>query len=60
MGLMALVNLGAILLLSRWAVGALTDYEAGVARGGAGGAGAPPFRAAGNPHLPGVLKTAAW
>lgn len=61
MGLMALVNLVAIVLLSRWAVGALADYEAGAARGRAPVAGgAPRFRAAGNRHLPGVLKTAVW
>jgi AGCS family alanine or glycine:cation symporter len=61
MGLMALVNLVAILLLARWAVGALADYEAGLRLARAEAAAAPPrFRAAGNPHLPGELKVPVW
>lgn len=55
MGLMALVNLVAILLLGRWAFGALKDFEAGTR------VSPPPrFRAGDNPHLPGRLATEAW
>jgi alanine or glycine:cation symporter, AGCS family len=50
MGVMALVNLTAIVLLSRWAFGALKDYDE--ARG--------PFRLTGNRLLPGGLRSDAW
>ena len=55
MGLMALVNLGAILMLSKWALGVLADYESVPYRGVA-----PDFRAAGNRHLPGRFDTEVW
>lgn len=51
MGAMALVNLVAILLLGKWAIGALRDYEA---------SGGAPFVAIDNPHLPGRLDTDIW
>jgi AGCS family alanine or glycine:cation symporter len=54
MGLMALVNLVAILLLGRWAFGALADWEAAARHG------TPEFRPAENPHLPAALPTRAW
>ena len=52
MGVMAMINLVAIILLGKWAFGALRDYEAGT--------GAEPFVATDNPHLPGVLDTDIW
>lgn len=55
MGLMALVNLAAILLLSRWALGALADYERHQTEGEP-----PRFIAGGNPDLPGKLPTQVW
>ena len=54
MGLMALVNLGAILMLSKWAMAALADYEAGERKG------LPHFEASGNRHMPGALPTEVW
>jgi AGCS family alanine or glycine:cation symporter len=54
MGLMALVNLGAILMLSKWAIAALADYEAGERKG------LPHFAADGNRHMPGALPTEVW
>ncbi|HZF75579.1 MAG TPA: alanine/glycine:cation symporter family protein [Acetobacteraceae bacterium] len=54
MGLMALVNLVAILLLGRWAFGALADWEAAARHG------TPEFRPVENPHLPAALPTRAW
>ena len=54
MGLMALVNLGAILMLSKWAMAALADYEAGERKG------LPQFEASGNRHMPGALPTEVW
>lgn len=56
MGLMALVNIGAILLLSRWAVGALSDYE----RRDEAAESPPRFQAGANPRLPGRLPTEVW
>jgi AGCS family alanine or glycine:cation symporter len=55
MGVMALVNLVAIVLLGRWAFGALKDFEAATARGQD-----PAFTAPGNPYLPGELVTEVW
>ena len=55
MGLMALVNLVAILALGRWAFAALADYEALRA-----GGREPVFAAAGNPRLPEPLTTDVW
>ena len=54
MGLMALVNLGAILMLSKWAFATLADYEAAEERG------RPRFEASGNALLPAPLKTEVW
>lgn len=55
MGVMALMNLAAIVLLGRWAFGALRDYEAGRAAGAD-----PSFHAPGNEYLPGSLRTDVW
>jgi alanine or glycine:cation symporter, AGCS family len=55
MGVMALVNLVAIVLLGKWAFGALRDYEASKRRGAD-----PAFVAAGNQYLPGELRTEVW
>ncbi|WP_432488517.1 alanine/glycine:cation symporter family protein [Kineococcus sp. SYSU DK018] len=55
MGLMALVNLVAIVLLGEWALGALRDYERQVRAGQD-----PVFRAVGNPDLPGDLPESVW
>ncbi len=54
MGLMALVNLGAILLLGRWAFGALADYEQALPDG------TPLFNSKANPHLPARIGTGVW
>jgi alanine or glycine:cation symporter, AGCS family len=51
MGLMALVNLTALVLLSRWALGTLADYDAGQPTA---------FRLTGNPRLPAGLTSDAW
>jgi alanine or glycine:cation symporter, AGCS family len=55
MGLMALVNLAALLLLFPWARGVLADYDNALSMGRK-----PVFRATGNSHLPKVLKTDVW
>ncbi|RMI12793.1 alanine/glycine:cation symporter family protein [Cellulomonas triticagri] len=55
MALMATVNLVAILLLSRWALGALADYRRAVADGGD-----RRFVGHGNPLLPGDVPGAVW
>ncbi|WP_194898273.1 alanine/glycine:cation symporter family protein [Catenulispora pinisilvae] len=55
MGVMALMNLAAIVLLGRWAFGALRDYEAARAAGAD-----PSFHAPGNEYLPGSLRTDVW
>ena len=54
--LMAVVNLGAVLLLGKWAVGALKDYEAQRKQG----IESPEFCSVDNPHLPGELPTEVW
>jgi len=51
MGLMALVNLTALMLLSRWALGTLADYDA---------LQPAPFRLTGNPRLPAGLTSDSW
>lgn len=51
MGVMALINLVAIILLGKWAFGTLRDYEA---------TGGTRFIATDNPHLPGSLDTEIW
>ena len=55
MGLMALVNLTAILLLGRWAFAALRDYEELRRQGRE-----PAFVAAGNDVLPAPLAGDVW
>jgi AGCS family alanine or glycine:cation symporter len=55
MGFMALVNLVAIVLLGRWALGALRDFER-QARAGED----PVFRSVGNKDLPGDLHDSVW
>lgn len=52
---MAVVNLAALVLLGKWAVGALRDYEAQRRAGQT-----PVFCSVDNPHLPGVLPTEVW
>lgn len=55
MGLMALVNLVAIVLLGKWALGALRDFERQI------GTGADPvFRTTGNVDLPKDLTDSVW
>jgi alanine or glycine:cation symporter, AGCS family len=54
MGLMALVNLTAIVLLGQWAFGALADYEQALPNG------TPVFNSKANPHLPAQIGTGAW
>ena len=55
MGLMALVNLVAILLLGKWALGALADYEHARRNGRD-----PVFVAAHSEWMPGHLDTDVW
>ncbi|KGM01751.1 amino acid carrier protein [Cellulomonas cellasea DSM 20118] len=55
MGLMALVNLVAIVLLGRWALGALRDFERQV-RAGVD----PVFNTTGNPDLPRDVTDSVW
>jgi Na+/alanine symporter len=55
MGVMALVNLVAIVLLGQWAFGALEDYKGATARGED-----PAFVARANRDLPGDLVTDVW
>ena len=54
MGLMALVNLVAILLLGKWAFGALADYEHALPTG------TPAFNSEANAHLPDRIGTGVW
>lgn len=55
MGMMALVNLVAIVRLAPWAFGALRDYRAQVRAGGA-----LVFRGHSNPNLPGDVPGDVW
>jgi len=55
MGLMALVNLVALVLLGKWALGALRDFERQVRAGQD-----PVFRTTGNPDLPRDLVDSVW
>lgn len=48
---MALINLVAILILGKWALGALKDYRVNPQR---------PFVATNNPNMPGELPTDVW
>ncbi|MDD9208125.1 alanine/glycine:cation symporter family protein [Georgenia sp. 10Sc9-8] len=58
MALMTLVNLVAIVLLGRWAVGAMRDFEK-YARG-TGMREMPGFEGTGNPDLPGDIPGDLW
>ncbi len=62
LGAGALINLVALVLLSRWARGALRDWEAQRAEVAAGvrDTGSVRFLATGNPHLPGPLPGGVW
>ena len=62
LGVGALINLVALVLLSRWARGVLHDWEAQRAEAVAGIQGAGPVRfvATDNPHLPGPLPGDVW
>lgn len=61
MAFMAIVNLVAITLLGRWALGALRDYESQVRAGAADGTGRTGrFVATDNPHMPGELPGDIW
>jgi alanine or glycine:cation symporter, AGCS family len=55
MGLMALGNLGTLLLLFPWARGALADYDNALSM-----EREPVFSATGDSHLPKILKTDSW
>ena len=55
MGFMALVNLVALVLLGRWALGALRDFERQTKAGLD-----PVFRTTGNPDLPHDLPDSVW
>ena len=55
MGLMALVNLVALVLLGRWALGALRDFERQVRAGQD-----PVFSTTGNADLPRDLHDSVW
>ncbi|WP_341358612.1 alanine/glycine:cation symporter family protein [Georgenia sp. M64] len=55
MGLMASINLVALFLLGRWALGAMRDFERQVAAGRR-----PAFVGVGNDDLPGDLPTDVW
>jgi len=55
MGFMALVNLVALVLLGRWALGALRDFERQVRAGRD-----PVFRSVGNPDMPHDLHDSVW
>ncbi|MBX9243527.1 alanine:cation symporter family protein [Actinotalea ferrariae] len=55
MGLMALVNLVAIVMLGRWALGALRDFERQLRAGQD-----PVFRTDDNPDLPGPVVDSVW
>ncbi|WP_127841744.1 alanine/glycine:cation symporter family protein [Actinomyces wuliandei] len=60
MGVMAVINIVAIILLGRWAFGALRDWEAQNAAVRQGRAREVRFVATDNPHLPGVLPGQVW
>ncbi|MCL3776742.1 MULTISPECIES: amino acid carrier protein [unclassified Actinomyces] len=60
LGLGAVINLVALALLARWAVGALRDWEAQRRALAAGTAPGLRFVATANPHLPGELPGDVW
>ena len=60
MGLMAIINIVAIIVLGRWAFGALADWEDQKRRLDAGEISEIRFVAENNPHLPGALPGDVW
>ena len=60
MGLMAIINIVAIVLLGKWAFGALADWEDQRRRLAAGQIDEIRFVAEDNPHLPGELPGTVW
>ncbi|MGK2348712.1 alanine/glycine:cation symporter family protein [Actinomyces sp. W5033] len=60
MGVMAVINIVAILALGKWAFGALRDWEAQNRALKAGEIDHIRFVATGNPHLPGELPGDVW
>ena len=60
MGLMAVINIVAIVLLGKWAFGALADWEAQKRLLDAGRIREIRFVAEDNPHLPGALPGDVW
>ena len=60
MGLMAIINIVAIVLLGKWAFGALADWEAQKRLLDAGEISEIRFVAEDNPHLPGTLPGDVW
>ena len=60
MGLMAVINIVAIVLLGKWAFGALADWEDQKRRLDAGQIDEIRFVAEDNPHLPGELPGDVW
>ena len=60
MGLMAIINIVSIVLLGKWAFGALADWEDQRRRLAAGQIDEIRFVAEDNPHLPGELPGTVW
>ena len=60
MGLMAIINIVAIVLLGKWAFGALIDWEVQRRLLNAGEISEIRFVAEDNPHLPGPLPGEVW
>ena len=60
MGIMALINIVAIILLGKWAFGALRDWEAQRAKVLAGEQDYVHFISTDNPYLPGELPGDVW
>lgn len=60
MGVMAIINIVAIILLGKWCFGALRDWEAQRAAVAAGEQDEIRFVATNNPHLPGELPGDVW
>ena len=60
MGLMAIINIVSIVLLGKWAFGALADWEDQKRRLDAGQIDEIRFVAEDNPHLPGELPGTVW
>ncbi|CAM2747274.1 sodium:alanine symporter family protein [Actinomyces slackii] len=60
LGLGAILNLVALVLLSRWVLGALRDWEAQRGRASQSAPGDEPLFYADSPHLPAELEGDAW